>query len=892
MVSVMTFRRAGVLGKICPRDLRLIWLLALGLMIPLGDSRAWHAQAEYDHAYRVFIHGDHAMSQREAEQGVRHFQGIDAIWADKFMRLVVDSMLWRGLEGDAEKMISLYHPARGDVEATVWKLTKEGYIFWNRGDLPAAEQRLNQAGELCRDADYRVCGDLLKARGELAATQGQREEATAYLLQGLSFARASHDRWMEATVLAIAGWNSMIGARWDESMEWFNASYRVAVELGAQDLAISVSGDLIAVLDEMGDWDRALAQFQEVEKLFPSRVRTEHEFILLQNIGFIAAEKGDLVRADAFFKQSLNEARRGGNPFYVAASYWYLCDLAIDRGNLQDAKRYFEQAEQLEKMNPTYSRYVVPLRGRLASMSGQYRDAEFILRQYKDNTTKYNTERLLAGMELAHLLESEGRDRDAEEVYKSDVHLFEESRGQIRRDDLRFSLMTRAMPLYSGYIDLLVLEGKIEDALEVADSSRARTLARGLAIRPDADSTGHATLRPGQIAQRTGATLLFYWLGKKHSYLWAIQPRKTSFFRLPPEAVIADRVARYRAEILQKQDPFQPGSPSHKDGRELFDLLVAPAAKLLKSNEKVMILADGALSQLSFDSLLAPGPSAQEKADRALALKAAAKRTGIKEPPAAGAVFTAQVQNKLRTGETQHDHYWIEDVILSSASSLSLLAASPPRSESNGRLFLVGDAVPPNEDFPSLALAQMEMNLVGSHFGADKKTIFSGPKASPSAYLTSSPEQYAYLHFVTHGTASTTAPLESAIILSRDRRAGEPSVPGQFKLYARDILQHPLNARLVTISACYGSGTRSYSGEGLVGLAWAFLRAGAHNVIGALWEVTDESSPRLMDKLYVGISQGLDPTAALRNAKLSILHGNERTRAPFYWAAFDLYTGH
>ena len=33
-------------------------------------------------------------------------------------------------------------------------------------------------------------------------------------------------------------------------------------------------------------------------------------------------------------------------------------------------------------------------------------------------------------------------------------------------------------------------------------------------------------------------------------------------------------------------------------------------------------------------------------------------------------------------------------------------------------------------------------------------------------------------------------------------------------------------------------------------LSWAFLRAGSHNVIGALWEVNDASTPLLMDRLY------------------------------------------
>jgi CHAT domain-containing protein len=95
----------------------------------------------------------------------------------------------------------------------------------------------------------------------------------------------------------------------------------------------------------------------------------------------------------------------------------------------------------------------------------------------------------------------------------------------------------------------------------------------------------------------------------------------------------------------------------------------------------------------------------------------------------------------------------------------------------------------------------------------------------------------------------------------------------------------------VTISTCYGSGSRGYSGEGLVGLSWAFLREGAHNVIGALWEVSDLSTPGLMDELYAGLKKGKSPETALRAAKLSMLHHGGSFARPFYWAPFQLYTG-
>jgi len=99
-----------------------------------------------------------------------------------------------------------------------------------------------------------------------------------------------------------------------------------------------------------------------------------------------------------------------------------------------------------------------------------------------------------------------------------------------------------------------------------------------------------------------------------------------------------------------------------------------------------------------------------------------------------------------------------------------------------------------------------------------------------------------------------------------------------------------LRADLVTISACYGAGERAYSGEGLVGLSWAFLRAGAHNVVVAFWVAAEASTEQLMDKFYDELDKGAGPDVALRAAKLSLLRGGG-FRKPFYWAPFQLYAG-
>jgi CHAT domain-containing protein len=224
---------------------------------------------------------------------------------------------------------------------------------------------------------------------------------------------------------------------------------------------------------------------------------------------------------------------------------------------------------------------------------------------------------------------------------------------------------------------------------------------------------------------------------------------------------------------------------------------------------------------------------------------------------------------------------------VSTASSLRLLRANPaPLSSGLGKLLLVGNPLAAGRDYGELPNAALEMENIEKHFAPDVRTVYAREQATAAAYMESRPERFSYIHFVAHGTATRTSPLDSAVVLSPSKGHADA-----FKLYARDVVRYPLHANLVTISTCYGAGTRAYTGEGMVGLSWAFLRAGAHNVIGSLWEVNDTSTPQLMDRFYAELKKGRKPDAALRSAKLSLLDSKSAFRKPFYWASFQLYTG-
>ncbi len=849
----LTPRLAEICGWFCrfwrgfhPWASILLWALVLFLLLSIKDNSPGSVQAAYGHALKLFQQGKLADSQQAAEQGYKEFQASNPEVANKFQLLEVEDMVWRGLNDDAVRLLANYHPASNSPEETVRELAIEASALTHQRRFSTANQRLTQAEGLCRSADYEYCGTVLKTRGNLAFGQGNSALGRQYYFETLAFAQTHQDRFLEATALTNLSWAALQTGHFDEAIDWSQSAYRAAKNLGAEGAMQMAQGNLGWAYYQLGDDERALDLFLEAEKTAERLGNPSSELKWISTAGYVYHDSGDLARASQSYRQALTLAKQIGDKEGIVNSLEDLAQVSVDAGKLDDANAYLDQEismagarSKLQDVNITITQ------GMLAAARHQDQQAETIFRAVQRDTTNPTTARLTAGNQLARLFERQGKKKEAERTYKATLATFDSAEAQLKQEGSRLPFAANANPIYDNYIHFLVEEGRSDEALAAADQSRARTLAQDLGVDTAKGSFRPAALNPRLIARKTGATLLFYWLGDEQSYLWIVNQPKITLIRLPAQKEIISRVTRYQKALLNMDDTRQTGDP---DGQALYRILVAPAAKLIPRNATVMILDDGALSRLNFETLLAPGPSPQDSPNSAT-------------------------------------HYWIDDVTLLSAPSLDLLAAAKPARSANHKLLLLGNPVSPSPDYPGLPLFGFEMSQIERHFPANQVAAFAGPQATPAAYLTSNPAQYAYIHFVSHAVASQMDPLESAIILSQPKASGD-----SFKLYARDIMQHPIDARLVTISACYGSGSRSYAGEGLVGLSWAFLRAGAHSVIGALWEVSDDSTPRLMDSLYAGMQNGQPPAVSLRNAKLSLLHSQGKFSLPFYWASFQLYT--
>ena len=103
-------------------------------------------------------------------------------------------------------------------------------------------------------------------------------------------------------------------------------------------------------------------------------------------------------------------------------------------------------------------------------------------------------------------------------------------------------------------------------------------------------------------------------------------------------------------------------------------------------------------------------------------------------------------------------------------------------------------------------------------------------------------------------------------------------------LQVREIRRLPLNASLVTLSAC-DTGIGPIGEEGVANIVNAFIEAGAQSVVSTLWELEDHATAQFMIDFYRQLGNGAEKAEALRQAKIDMLHSGA---PPYYWAGFEL----
>jgi tetratricopeptide (TPR) repeat protein/CHAT domain-containing protein len=146
---------------------------------------------------------------------------------------------------------------------------------------------------------------------------------------------------------------------------------------------------------------------------------------------------------------------------------------------------------------------------------------------------------------------------------------------------------------------------------------------------------------------------------------------------------------------------------------------------------------------------------------------------------------------------------------------------------------------------------------------------------------------YPILHFACHGYFNEKDPGRSGIVLSEVSGFLNNGEDGYLTI--PEIVLLNMKARIVLLSACETGLGVVRRGDGMVGMARAFLVSGAENVGVSLWSISDEATTEFMTALYGKV---LNEGKSFKEAYYLVKNGfrsNERWSHPYYWAAFTMY---
>jgi CHAT domain-containing protein/tetratricopeptide (TPR) repeat protein len=785
----------------------------------------------YERAMKLLLEGKRAEALELAERGLRRARSPDDRW--RFHLLKASVLLARGQATEAIQLLDGKEEPPRDEEVAVRRWTLLSRALRERGREAEAERVLERARRLAEGSGSPLLISLTEQLHGIILQRSDPEQAFQCLRTALEGARKARHAYQEAATLVTLGWSRLRLGRYGEAIPWLEQALAISVSSGYVPLTATARHNLGVCYNALGDWDRALESLREAEAMY-SDIQ-EHAGLagLFGDLGNTYYFRGEPHNAIACYRRGLALARRLGDQGMAARWLSNLAMMAIETGDLASAERFNQEAVELRMRAGDAGNLVWPLlnAARIAASRGRFAEAEARYLEAIARAEKLDVPQALleARARLGSLHAQNGA-----------YHLLHEEFGQLAADvarlrrrlsrlEWKFTFQASIIPFYEEYVDVLVRRGEIERAWEVIESCRAPVLAEH--ATPLTGSRTSSVRAPRAAATREASAVLSYWLAPKRSFLFVRAGNRTEWFTLPPEAAVRRLVEAYSNALLSIEDPRENRNAI---GRRLYEILIAPARKLIPPGANVLVVPDGALHELNFETLLT--------AD---------------DPP----------------------RYWIEEATVAVTPAVSVLRpAEPVRARG---LLVLGDPKPPSAEFARLPDAGVEIASIGKHFPGSLKRVITGPEANPAAYRESAPQRYALIHFAAHAEANRESPLDSAVILSRHGDA--------YRLYAREVLAQPLQARLVTISACRSAGARNYSGEGLVGFAWAFLAAGARNVIAGLWDVNDRSTAALISELYGRLAAGESPARALRSAKLTLL-AHPVYRRPYYWAPFQIFT--
>jgi len=596
--------------------------------------------------------------------------------------------------------------------------------------------------------------------------------------------------------------------------------------------------DILLVLGEVAlathDTQNAKAYFEQAGQISQgiSFYRTLAQAMF--DLSDVERSSGDLSGASRALKIGLQASRRLGDRYYLPRDLTALAEIKIAQHKTREADRLFEEAEDILDAIIVNQHSLYESAARAGSMSETYLD-HFKLARNRGNTARafQVLERVRGRIAASRLYARSKSQSESPAAAALEARIAGVQLSLLRTDDPRQrpALLDR----------LLEYERNLAFETNEAGIKRQEMLAKNPSLK-----TVQAMLGRDEV-------LVEYVLDEPNAFCIAVTREAAKIMVLPAGAKhIQDLTKSFLRELESRNSGAQFAG-------QLYNILLSePLGAFHKS--RLLISPDGVLHLLPFEAL-------RDGAGELLVRSKVVSYTP-----------SASVLQALRTQRPQ------------TVASLPLLAVGDvdyrfTRLPSRGTqrsltaAILRGLATLSGSHLENLPASRDEVLSIGRILGGDTQLLL-GRDATESRFKALALSDFRVIHLAVHAVTDPQYPDRAALILGSD-----PKTPDDGLLQVREIVRLPLNADLVTLSAC-DTGVGTVEGQaGVVSLEQAFLMSGARAVAASLWKVEDRPTTTLMKGFYVHLAQHEDKASALAHAKLDLLERYGEL-SPYYWAGF------
>jgi CHAT domain-containing protein len=451
--------------------------------------------------------------------------------------------------------------------------------------------------------------------------------------------------------------------------------------------------------------------------------------------------------------------------------------------------------------------------------------------------------------------------------------------------------------IYRGFERILVVQRRIESALEVAEQGRAKAVEQLLGAHRRSEGSVPLSIEPPsidkikQIAKAQNSTLVYYslmydyqqfyqmsrlqiGLNTLYAYatellIWVISPSGNINFRqVDLQSLWRDDNSSLAGIVRSVRELINVGYSDRqrllcrKQLQLLYQILLEPIADLLPQNpqHRVTIIPQDFLFLVPFAALI--DSNGQYPIEKHTLLSApsiqALEVTHQQRKP----TFHRELALQTVGGSmSPHHHSYLE-------SKPDCLVVGNPKMPS---IFL--EFGEPPVQLLQIPGTELEAEAIAKILHTQAIT---GDQATKTAILQQMCDAE-IIHLATHVFLDDIEGLQSAIAL-----AASPHHQGLLNM--SDILQLNLQAELVVLSGC-DTGRGRIWGDGVVELSQTFITAGVPSLLMSLWFPPTVSNLDFMTEFYHQFQSTGDKAQAVRTAMLTTL---EQYPNPRDWAAFTL----